>query len=232
MPLEKRKETNKMFDPKLFNYDAETHTGTYNGKFVPSVSKLVNVAFPLSTNIPTEHLEKASVRGTNIHEMVEELNKCENYEEMKKLAYGTENQDLINYTRLLQTFKLRALKCEERVFLLDEDGELITYGHYDMILESLEDTPMLEKDECVMFDLKTVSEFEDEKVKLQTEIYRTAYQQMSLKDDRKAVLSRKTGGIHLRDGKAKIHLFAENCRNTQQIIAIAKKLREEYDRSL
>lgn len=217
-----------MFDIKYFEYHEKEHLGFYKGVLVPSATQLIGIAFPLG-NIPQGNLEKASVRGTVIHEMVEEINKCDNYEEQRKLAYGTGNKDLINYTRLLKTFNLRAVKCEELVFLLDEDGELICYGHYDMILQSYGQTDFSDYGKNYMFDLKTVAEFEDEKVKLQTEIYRTAYNQRHPHE-----LDMETGGIHLRDEKAKIH-FWEKTRTDSEVISICKQLKvlwkEERERN-
>lgn len=218
-----------MFNKELFVYKEEEHKGYYpneNGELVlvPSATQLVGVAFPLG-NIPTENLKNASVRGTEIHAKVEELNKCDNYEEMRNLAYGTENEDLINYTRLLISFKLKALKCEELVFLLDENENLICYGHYDMILESIGDTALTEKGRYYMFDLKTVSNYEDEKVQLQTEIYRTAF----IQEHGDILLDSETGGIHLREGKAKIH-FYKATRSNEQIVSVCKKLKEIWER--
>jgi len=213
-----------MFDIKLFNYDAETHTATYDGKPIPSTTQLIGLAYPMG-DIPKETLEQASIRGTKIHEMVEELNYCETYEEMSKLAYNTKNEDLISYVRLVKTFGIQAVSCEKLVFLFDNQHNIICYGHYDMVVQTSEITDFADNlIENLMCDLKTVSDFDDDKVQLQTEIYRTAYNQ-STRDK----ISDRTCGIHLRDGKAKLHLYSDT-RSDSEIIHICLKLKELWEK--
>lgn len=205
-----------MFDKKLFIYEEETHTGLYEGSVVPSITQLISVIYPLG-DIPTKNLENASVRGTEIHKGVESINRSTKDNKYKS-AYGSSYKEVLNYYRLCNTYNLVADSYENIVFLLDENGDLIAYGHYDQVLKVLEPTKGIfeTKGEKILFDTKTVSDFDDDKVKLQTEMYRVGYKQTFNEE-----LSQRTGGIHLREDIANIHIYNET-RTDEEVIEFAK----------
>ena len=195
-----------MFDKKLFTYYEETHTGFYNGELVPSITQLIGVAFPLSDNIKDEVLQKAANRGTLIHGGVEEINNLYINGSTDKIVLDkvlkTENAEIKDYYCLLKTFNLKPIYAEQTVFLLDEDDELIAYGHYDFIAECVKSNDLFSCLELYLFDLKTTSVFDKKKTQLQTQIYRVACKQVGIE------LNDMTCGVWLRDGNANIYPFA------------------------
>lgn len=207
-----------MFDKSLFIYDEETHTGLYEGSVVPSITQLISVIYPMSEDISTQNLENASNRGTEIHKWIKKVNKVTVAYGKNNPAYNSNIKEVINYYRLTKAYHLVADSCEETVFLLDENGDLIAYGHYDQVLKVVEPTEGIfeTKGEFIMSDNKTVSSYSDDKVKLQTEMYRTAYRQCF--NDK---ISDRTCGIHIRDDIANIHIYNET-RTDAEVIEFAK----------
>ena len=183
-----------MFDRNLFTYDEENHLGYYNGKLVPSATQLVDLLYPMNENIPMDRLQKAADRGTQLHEGLLSLN------QMFDVPYAFERtikeslnmvkevtkfkKELLDYVALLNTYGLRPFDYEELVFLLDENDDLICYGHYDSTMEAtrdidLGDTHLFTQGLLYMVDYKATSLFNRPKVAFQTSIYATAYEQMS-----------------------------------------------------
>lgn len=207
-----------MFVRDLFRYDEEEHKGYYCGELVPSITQLLEIVYPLDENIPTKNLKNAANRGTQIHELIEHFNKS-NGDDLTQLLIDT---NVLNYYAFLKTLGMNIHKCEELVFLKDENNELIAYGHFDFVLKCLTNNVIGEQYDLVLGDLKTTSEINKAKVKLQTELYRVAYEQTFMEQ-----LAYKTFVLHLRDGKIKFIPFVAN-RETDTI-RTAKVLREEWE---
>lgn len=180
-----------MFDIKLFKYDEVNHLGYYKNKPIPSVTQLVDLAFPYSDDIPEERLKKAAEKGTKIHKEIEYVNAYfDNY-----LGFRTNLDECISdlpcyskeigdYIALLSAYQLRPFDYEETIFLLDENGDVICYGHYDATLQAMKDIDFGEKrlfkeNELYLVDYKTTSLFDKKKVGLQLSIYASAYEQCS-----------------------------------------------------
>ena len=206
-----------MFDKNLFNYDSEKHVGYYNGELVPSITQLLEVFYPLSSDIPTERLTKAAERGTEVHALVEKINKLyRNYgeEDARAFAYMCDNKDALNYYRFLKAYKLLPYSFEEEVYLMDHNQDLIAYGHYDIILLATEtitvgDKVLFEKDKLYLFDLKTVSQLEEQKVQSQCEFYRTAYNQNNT-----IKVELPTCALKIRDDEVKLYYFDKTKEDT------------------
>ena len=214
-----------MFDKTLFKYFEETHTGFYDGKLVPSITQLISVAFPLDPNIKEEVLKKAATRGTTIHNEVEKINKlyidgAKDNQVLKEVA-KSEYAEIKDYYCLLKTFNLKPIFAEQTVFLLDKNGELIAYGHYDFIVECVKSNDLFNCLDLYLFDLKTTSVFDKKKTQLQTQIYRVAIKQAG------ADLNELTCGIWLRDGNANIYPFATI--EDSVVIQTCKILRKIWD---
>lgn len=219
-----------MFNQELFIYDKETHTGTYNGELVPSVTQLLEVMFPLSDNIPQDRLNKAAERGTTIHEAIELLNSYfdnplsfkQNISEVIDTIAKKDVPELIDYVSFISAYKLRPFDYENLIFLLDEKGELICYGHYDCTYLATQDitvneTDLFRENYLYMFDYKTTSLFAKKKTQLQLSIYALAYEQMS-----KNFIS-NIYGLWLREGIKLIPLYRQD---NKYIIELCKKLKE------
>jgi hypothetical protein len=219
-----------MFDIEKFEYIEEKHMGFYEGVYVPSCTEILGVIYPISKDISESVLENASQRGTELHDYIDTINKhfieYNDYdfslEASKKYALAVGIKELIGYVSLLKAWKLQPLISEQRVFLLDENGELITYGHFDLIVRAREDNALFEKDKAYLFDIKRTSTFNKPRTHLQTHIYRVAS-----KNTIPYQLSDQTFGLWLKDDEAKI--VPLNTDTEENIIATTKQAKELYE---
>ena len=205
-----------MFTENLFEYDEANHIGYYCGKIVPSITQLIEAIFPIDPNIPTSVLKKAADKGTQVHELIQKFNEAKDNEPLNELL---KNADVQNYYAFLKALDFFPKYSEKLVFLRDEKGDLIAYGHFDFILECLKENMFGEENQLVLGDLKTTSVLDKKKVHLQTELYRVAAMQtLNIK------ISEKTFALHLRDGKIKFYPFL--ARNEKDTILLAQSLKE------
>lgn len=226
-----------MFDRNLFTYDEENHLGYYNGVLVPSTTQLLDIVFPLDKDIPTERLVNASERGTEIHELIETLNSYfdnpfeykHNLEVVNEVAKNLSNKagkkELKDYVAFLNAYKLKPFDYEELIFLLDENGDLICYGHYDCTFQatqdiSVDDIDLFRENQLYMVDFKTTSLFAKKKTQLQLSIYALAYEQSS-----KNFIT-NIYGLWLREG---VKLIPLNRQDNTYVIKLCKELRKIYD---
>lgn len=205
-----------MFTEKLFEYDESTHQGFYCGKLVPSITQLLEALYPLDPSVPQNNLQRAAIRGTETHKLLEKFNNAKEKESLTELL---KNEDILNYYCFLKASDLFPAFSEQIVFLRDENGEIITYGHFDTILQCLSNNEFGEGGNLILCDFKTTSTFAKEKTHLQTELYKVAVEQTL-----NIELSDKTIGIHLRDNKIKIYPFL--CRTKKETIDLAIVLKE------
>ena len=219
-----------MFDINKFEYIDQKHMGFYEGVYVPSCTELLGLIYPISKDISESVLENASQRGTELHDYIDTINKYfiehNDYdlslEASKKYALAVGIKELIGYVSLLKAWKLQPIMSEQRVFLLDENGDLITYGHFDLILRAREDNALFEKDKAYLCDIKRTSTFNKPKTHLQTHIYRVAS-----KYTIRYQLSDQTFGLWLKDDEAKI--VPLNTDTEENIIATTKQAKELYE---
>lgn len=219
-----------MFNKELFKYDEETHTGYYNGEIVPSVTQLVDILYPYGEDIPQERLEQAAERGTMIHSIIEHINgmfdnpldlsTC--LQESISYAYlNKQPQEVMDYIYLLGVCGLRPFDYENLIFLLDEKGELICYGHYDLVCQATKDIPCYFQESLLyLFDVKTTSLFDRKKVAFQESIYALAYEQTTGNNILTGIC-----GIWLKDGAKIIPLDRQG---DDYIIKLCKKLKEIF----
>ena len=205
----------------LFTYDESTHTGTYNGFVIPSVTQLLDLLYPLSEDIPSDRLEKAADRGTTIHAQIENLNELYVKKSVLPDRYVS-SQETLDYVAILNAYHLRPLRYEELVFLLDEKGEPICYGHFDLILGAFKNIEPFTSDMAYMFDIKTTSLFAKNKTSLQTHAYRVAFNQ----NHEHLKVSPQTYGLWLRDGVKVIPLKQQS---DDFIISLFKQLRSKWN---
>lgn len=220
-----------MFNRELFTYDEETHSGFYDGKPIPSVTQLVDIIYPLDSDIPSDRLELAAERGTKIHARVEEINYIfdtnygGNFQTTLKKAIDRAlemgMQETLDYVSILSAYKLRPFDYENLIFLCDEQGELICYGHYDLVCQHEQDVDFanFREGQLALFDVKTTSLFNKKKVALQESIYALAYEQCS-KNFIANIL-----GLWLRDGVKVIPL--ERLDN-KFVITLCKGLAKDW----
>ena len=213
-----------MFDKNLFTYNEETHTGFYNGELVPSCTQLIDVLYPLNERIPEKNIKNAATRGTEIHDIIEKINLAiMGGKTIQELYVEEQSLESSQYLELLHAYNLKPVMAEKIVFLLDEDGELICYGHFDFVCECEKTNAIFECLEYYLMDLKTTSVFDKKKTALQTQVYRVALNQ-ELNNE----LNGKTCGVWLRDNNANLYPFEKV--EDKDIIRIMKGLKIVYDK--
>lgn len=219
-----------MFDLEKFEYIEEKHKGFYEGVYIPSCTELVGLIYPISKDISESVLESASKRGTELHDHIDKINKyfIENTDYENSLSMAVQYAlsvgiaELVGYVSLLMAWKLEPIMSEQRVFLLDENGDLITYGHFDLILRAREDNVLFAKDHAYLCDIKRTATFNKAKTHLQTHIYRVAS-----KNTISYNLSAQTFGLWLKDDEARI--VPLNTAYDNDVIALTKEAKELYE---
>jgi len=145
----------------LLEYIDETHTYLFNGVILPSVTQILKIKFGNKYNgISKEVLQKASEKGTMVHQAIED------YE--KRNIDNTEIKELRNYKFLKKRFEFECLENEIPIVLFLDDKPVCA-GRIDLILK--------EKDQIGVADIKRTSTFDKEYVAYQTNLYRIGYQQ-------------------------------------------------------
>lgn len=202
---------------KDFVYDESTHSATFKGKPIPSITQLVALRFPIPKSIKKEVLENASDRGTFIHKDIE--NTCVD------ILYDPQTQEGKNFKKLITTYNLLPICNEVLVFVHDDNGNIVAYGHIDGIFQcgsyvyfDTSNTLRVEAEpsftggekiiysvgDYILYDNKTVAKFENDKVALQENLYRLADLSYPVKHN---------AGIWVRDDKVQLRpLPSENVK--------------------
>lgn len=168
----------------MFTYDKETHKGYVNGKLIPSITQLLAIMYPME-EIPFERLEKASEKGTQVHQDIELFN--------KGISEHCETKEGKNFEILVNVYGLKIYDNEQQLLFADDNGEIIAYGTFDAIFETTKDTSFANKGELVLADYKTVAQFINEKVEWQVNFYALGYEETNI------CKIHKVCGIWLRD---------------------------------
>ncbi len=139
-----------------------THQYLVNGILVPSVTTIIKQKFPNKyKGISQEVLDKASERGTRIHEIIE--------------MYYTANMDdpscieLRNMKFLQKHFRFEVEKNEVPIIIFNDKGVPICAGRLDLVLK--------ENGLLGLGDIKTTSTLDREYLAYQLNLYRIGYQQ-------------------------------------------------------
>ena len=145
----------------LLEYIDETHTYLYDGVILPSITQILKIKFGNKYNgVSKEVLQKASERGTQVHQAIED------YE--KRNIDNPDIKELRNYKFLKSRFGFECLENEIPIVLF-LDNKPVCAGRIDLILK--------EKDQVGVADIKRTSVFDKEYVAYQTNLYRIRYQQ-------------------------------------------------------
>lgn len=168
---------------KDFVFDKENHIGYFKGKVIPSITQLVGILFPMG-NIKDEVLKNASERGTKVHEDIDNFN--------LGLVSSCGTKEGKNWVLLMKSLDFKCVCSEFEVLYRDDEGNIIAYGHADQLLRAcsyvyldnegklrVEKEPTFEggetilysKGEIILNDNKTVSQFDNDKVELQLNLY-------------------------------------------------------------
>lgn len=145
----------------LLEYIDESHTYLYDGVILPSITQILKIKFGNKYNgVLKEVLQKASERGTMVHQSIED------YE--KRNIDNPDIKELRNYKFLKKRFGFECLENEIPIVLF-LDNKPVCAGRIDLILK--------EKDQIGVADIKRTSVFDKEYVAYQTNLYRIGYQQ-------------------------------------------------------
>ena len=186
----------------LLEYIDETHTYIFNGVILPSITQILKIKFGNKYNgVSKSVLDKASERGTAVHEAIE------NYE--KRDIDIPELKELRNYKFLKKKFEFECLDNEVPIVLF-LDGKPVSAGRIDLILK--------EKDQIGIGDIKRTSVFDKEYVAYQTNLYRIGYQQTY------GVKISFLRGVHLRENVRK---YIELPIDEELSLELVKKYLEE-----
>ena len=145
----------------LLEYIDETHTYLFNGVILPSITQILKIKFGNKYNgVSKEILQRASERGTAVHQAIED------YE--KRSIDDSKCKELRNYKFLKDRFHFECLDNEVPIVLFI-DGNPVCAGRIDLIIK--------EENNVGIADIKRTSVFDKEYVAYQTNLYRIGYQQ-------------------------------------------------------
>ena len=142
-------------------YFNDTHTYVYEGEILPSITQIMQIKFGNKyQGIDKRTLEKAAMKGTAVHEAIE------NYE--KHNIEDKECIELRNYKFLKRKYNFECLDNEVPVVLF-LDGVPVGAGRLDLVIK--------ENEKIGLGDIKRTSTLDKEYLAYQLNLYRIAYQQ-------------------------------------------------------
>ena len=146
---------------KTLEFDPSEHIYKYDGHELPSITRLLKNILPDKyKGVDENTLNIASIRGTYIHMLIEEYEKCQ--------IDDSSSKELRNYKFLKKNYKFEVVSSETPVVLFD-NGTPIAGGMIDLVIKK--------DDKLGIADIKTTSVLDKEYVTVQTNLYRIAYQQ-------------------------------------------------------
>lgn len=181
----------------------DSHTYLVDGVIVPSITQILKVRFNKKYDgIPRETLQRASEKGTQMHEVIERW--CKNGEESDLV-------ELRNFKFLKRQYNFSVLKNEVPVLLWHE-GDIIGAGRLDMVISM--------NGQVGLSDLKRTSTLDKDYLGYQLNLYRIAYQQ-SYGEEIEFLR-----GIHLREDVRK---FVKIPINEELTIKLIEEWREQNE---
>lgn len=160
----------------ILEYFDDTHTYLVDGIIVPSITQILKIKFKNKYDRVNEKvLNRASEKGTQVHEAIEKLCKTGEVEDLKEVK---------NFMFLQKQYKFNTLDNEVPIILF-KDNIPVGAGRLDLVLE--------EKDKLGLGDIKRTSVLDKEYLAYQLNLYRLGYQQCY---DKEITFLK---GIHLRE---------------------------------
>lgn len=160
----------------VIEYIDETHTYLVDGLIVPSITQMLKVRFGNKYDgVSKEVLDRASTKGTELHEAIEALCKTGEVIDLKEVK---------NFMFLQKQYKFQVLDNEVPVILF-KDNEPIACGRLDLVLSI--------DNKIGLADIKRTSVLDKEYLAYQLNLYRIAYEQCY---DKKIEFLK---GVHLRE---------------------------------
>lgn len=160
----------------VIEYIDETHTYLVDGLIVPSITQMLKVRFGNKYDgVSKEVLDRASTKGTELHEAIETLCKTGEVIDLKEVK---------NFMFLQKQYKFQVLDNEVPVILF-KDNKPIACGRLDLVLSI--------DNKIGLADIKRTSVLDKEYLAYQLNLYRIAYEQCY---DKKIEFLK---GVHLRE---------------------------------
>lgn len=171
----------------VLEYFDDEHVYLVDGIIVPSITQILKYKFGGKYNgVSKSVLQKASEKGTMVHEAIEKY--C-------KYGYESDLPELRNFKFLQRAYKFDVIENEVPV-ILSFDGKPVSSGRLDLVIEKIGEDGVLHGERGIA-DIKRTSTLDKEYLAYQLNLYRIAYQQCyGMKID-------FLKGIHLREEKRK-----------------------------
>lgn len=164
----------------ILEYFDDTHTYLVDGIIVPSITQILKLKFKNKyIGVNDKVLNRASEKGTQVHEAIEKLCKTGEIEDLKEVK---------NFMFLQKQYKFNTLDNEVPIILFKDDIP-VGAGRLDLVLE--------ENKKLGLGDIKRTSVLDKEYLAYQLNLYRIGYQQCY---DKEITFLK---GLHLREGVRK-----------------------------
>ena len=168
---------------KTVEFDEETHTYLVDGVIVPSCTQILKAKFKdMYKGVAESTLQRASIRGTQVHEAIELYCKTKEPELLVQ-------DEVRGFNFLCRAYDLLPV-ANEVPLLLCEDGKPIMAGRMDLLLN--------DRERFAIGDIKTTSTLNKDYLAYQLNLYRVAFEQSYKMDIEKLY------GFHLREHKRKL----------------------------
>lgn len=143
-------------------FDSDAHTYEVDGKLVISVTQLIKDVMPNTyKNVDPEILKRAALRGTELHDAIENFEVNGEPSELLEFKY---------YRKLKRQHQFE-VKTSEQIVVIKHHGIVICAGRFDMIVES----PFIQGKGIV--DVKRTAHLFVDHLKLQLNLYKLGYEQ-------------------------------------------------------
>ena len=173
----------------------DTHTHLEDGIIVPSITQILKIKFKNKySGVDQKVLNRASERGTEVHEAIEKLCKTGEAEDLKEVK---------NFIFLQKQYKFNTIDNEVPIILFREETP-VGAGRLDLVLE--------ENNELGLGDIKRTSVLDKEYLAYQLNLYRIGYQQCYDKE------IKFLKGLHLREDVRKYINIPINEKLAQKLV--------------
>lgn len=141
-------------------YIDETHTYLVDGLILPSITQILKVKFKNKYNgVNQKVLNKASEKGTEVHEAIETLCKTGEVKDLKEVK---------NFMFLQKQYNFKVIDNEVPVILFKDDKP-IACGRLDLVINI--------DNKIGLADIKRTSTLDKEYLAYQLNLYKIAYEQ-------------------------------------------------------
>lgn len=179
----------------VLEYFDDTHTYLVDGIIVPSITQILKIKFKNKySGVDQKVLNRASEKGTEIHEDIEKLCKTGEAEDLKEVK---------NFIFLQKQYKFNTIDNEVPIILFREETP-VGAGRLDLVLE--------ENNELGLGDVKRTSVLDKEYLAYQLNLYRIGYQQCYDKE------IKFLKGLHLREDVRKYINIPINEKLAQKLV--------------